>query len=171
MDHSPSQRAHNFLQQSASTRLGEHCLAEGANDNNLQAANHDMAASSQNEHEYSASTTSNNNNNNNNNNSNMEEEPENTTAATESDVIPAACVLKSKRKRHDKILRESSQWIRELEVVRDRLYRDSVNNAILLDFMAMQGLDEPPADRTGTMMMSLDDVPGAPWTTPTRTTT
>ena len=58
-------------------------------------------------------------------------------------VTTANSSTKNKRKRrHNKILRESSQWIREMEVVRDRLCNDSIRNNILLDFLAMQGLDD-----------------------------
>ena len=48
----------------------------------------------------------------------------------------------SKKRRYEKLIQESKQLVREMEGVRDSLYRESIQNAILLDFLAMQGLDE-----------------------------
>ena len=44
--------------------------------------------------------------------------------------------------RHEELLKEAMQWIRELETVRDGLYMLSVRNAILLDSLAMAGASE-----------------------------
>ena len=46
-----------------------------------------------------------------------------------------------KKKRYDKLLRESSQWIRDMESSRNDMYRMSLQNNVVLDMLAMQGLD------------------------------
>lgn len=55
----------------------------------------------------------------------------------------AAQASKSKKQCYDHLIVESKKWIREMEGVRDEMYRASMHNAILLDFLAMQALDEP----------------------------
>jgi hypothetical protein len=40
-------------------------------------------------------------------------------------------------------LKETNEWIRDLESVRDGLYLDSIHNAILLEYGSMLGLDDP----------------------------
>ena len=47
------------------------------------------------------------------------------------------------KQRHQNILDQAAQWVRELEEKRDGLHRLSLQNAVTLDFLAMQGLDEP----------------------------
>ncbi len=42
---------------------------------------------------------------------------------------------------HDELLKDVSQWIRELETVRDQMQLLSAQNSFLLDTMAMAGAD------------------------------
>jgi len=59
-------------------------------------------------------------------------------------IAQSTATGRKKRKNHEAILEQSRKWIREMEVIRDDLYCDSVQNAILLEFLAMHGLDDPP---------------------------
>jgi hypothetical protein len=61
---------------------------------------------------------------------------------------------KKKKQYYERLLQESSGWIRELEDVKWKLQKASMHNTIMLDFMAMQGLDESPQETAAMAAMT-----------------
>jgi hypothetical protein len=76
------------------------------------------------------------------------------TIEARQDCGVTALKKKKKNKRYEGLLQESSQWISELEDVKWKLQKASMRNTVLLDFMAMQALDESPQEAAAMAVMT-----------------